>query len=253
MSIVHVTFYPSTRNFVCKRCSNIFRWNQSLKGVWTFHYTLRSRLIVLPRSLCYLPSPRKHRTPENPSKIPTESMKAFHSTYFFFFSMFQWFFFTETVVHLLNISDQRLQNGRFIFLKNRFFKVAAGDSPASKLSYLGGRSEPRENTWASGEAARCRFPVPRFRVFSRVPLARLLFTIGGGCGLWARNIAHRTCRKLCVLPTLKQNSVHNNATTMFTTLGKSLLKVYSSEALRRWKWKRWLHWAQFPKRVYKKG
>ena len=60
--------------------------------------------------------------------------------------MFQWFFFTETVVHHLNISDQRLQNGRFIFLKNRFFKVAAGDSPASKLSYLGGRSEPRENT-----------------------------------------------------------------------------------------------------------
>ena len=93
------------------------------------------------------------------------------------------FFFTERVVHHLNTSDQRLQNGRFIFLKNRFFKVVAGDSPASKLSYLGGRSEPRENTRASGEAARCRFPVPRFRVFSRVPLARLLFMIGGGCGL----------------------------------------------------------------------
>ena len=168
--IVHVTFYPSTQNFVCKRCSNTFSWNQSLKSVRTFHYTLPNRLIVLPRSLCHLPSPRKHRKPENASKIPTESMNAFHSTYFFFFSMF--FFFYWKGCSPLNISDQRLQNGRFIFLKNRFFKVVARDSPASKLSYLGGRSEPCENTWASGEAARCRFPVPRFRVFSRVYFSR---------------------------------------------------------------------------------
>ena len=43
--------------------------------------------------------------------------------------------------------------------------------PASKLSYLGERSEPRENARASGEGARSR------RVSSRVPLARVLFTI----------------------------------------------------------------------------
>ena len=145
MSIVHVTFYPSTRNFLCIRCSNIFSWNQSLKGVWTFHYTLRSRLIVLPRSLCFLPSLRKHRKLENASGIPTKSMNAFHSTYFFFFSMFQCGF--------------------------------AGFPPDALAS----------------------------------PLARLLGELarrlGGAWGLWARNVAHRTCRKLCVLSTLKQNSV----------------------------------------------
>ena len=49
-------------------------------------------------------------------------------------------------------------------------------------------------------------PVPPHLAFAS-SLARLLFMIGGGWGLWARNIAHRTCRKLCVLPTSKQNSV----------------------------------------------
>ena len=128
-------------------------------------------------------------------KSPRNQWTPFIQLTFSSFECFNVFFFTERVVHHLNISDQRLQNGRFIFLKNRFFKVVAGDSPASKLSYLGGRSEPRSR----------EVPVPRTPL-SRL-LARLLFTIGGGCGLWARNIAHRTCRKLCVLPTLKQNSV----------------------------------------------
>ena len=67
-------------------------------------------------------------------------------------------------------------------------------------------SRARTREWAAKPRG-AGSPAPRFRVFSRVLLARLLFTIGGGCGLWARNIAHRTCRKLCVLPTLKQNSV----------------------------------------------
>ena len=170
--IVHVTFYPSTQNFVCKRCSNTFSWNQSLKSVRTFHYTLPNRLIVLPRSLCHLPSPRKHRKPENASKIPTESMNAFHSTHFFFFWMFQCFFFRWKGCSPFKYFWPKTAKRSFYFSQNRFFKVVAGDSPASKLSYLGGRSEPRENTWASGEAARCRFPVPRFRVFSRVYFSR---------------------------------------------------------------------------------
>ena len=45
-----------------------------------------------------------------------------------------------------------------------------GSVPLAKFSYLGERSEPRENARASGEA-------PRSRVSSRVPLARILFTI----------------------------------------------------------------------------
>ena len=44
--------------------------------------------------------------------------------------------------------------------------------------------------------------------FSRYPQnGELARRLGGGWGLWARNVAHRTCRKLCVLPTSKQNSV----------------------------------------------
>ena len=53
----------------------------------------------------------------------------------------------------------------------------------SKLSYLGERSEPREQV--SSEAVRGRrkelsflSPAPRVRVSSCVPLGRLLFTIG---------------------------------------------------------------------------
>ena len=64
----------------------------------------------------------------------------------------------------------------------------------SKLSYLGERSEPRENKWSepceneqvSGEAARgwrkelsFLSPAPRVRISSRVPLGRLLFVMGG--------------------------------------------------------------------------
>ena len=64
------------------------------------------------------------------------------------FLLFNVFFFYWKGCSPLNISDQRLQNGRFIFLKNRFFKVVARDSPASKLSDLGGRSEARWGMWA---------------------------------------------------------------------------------------------------------
>ena len=94
-------------------------------------------------------------------KSPRNQWKPFIQLIFSSFNfMFQCFFFYLKGCSPLNISDQRLQNGRFPFsLKNRFFKVVAEDWPASKLSYLGGRSEPRENTWAGS-------PAPRFRVFS---------------------------------------------------------------------------------------
>ena len=167
-----------------------------------FHYTLPNRLIVLPRSLCYLPSPRKHRKPENASGIPTESINAFHSTYFFFFSFHvsMFFFFLLKGLFTIKYFWPKTAKRSFSFSQKPVFQSGSGRL-ACEQALLFGRPKRAAKPRGAGS------PVPRFRVFSRVPLARLLFTVGGGWGLWARNIAHRTCRKLCVLPMLKQNSV----------------------------------------------
>ena len=121
---------------------------------------------------------------QNPHKI---NERLSFNLLFLLFNVSMFFFYWKGCSPL-NISDQRLQNGRFIFLKNRFFKVVARDSPASKLSYLGGRSEPRENTWVSGEAARCRFPcTPLSRLLSRASRA---FTFHDRWGMWAVSAEH---------------------------------------------------------------
>ena len=60
-------------------------------------------------------------------------------------------------------------------------KHCLSTQPESKLFYLGERSEPRENAWASGEAGRGRgaflSPASGLSISSRALLARLLFTI----------------------------------------------------------------------------
>ena len=140
-------------------------------------------------------------------KSPRNQWTPFIQLIFFFSIHVSMFFFLLKGLFTIKYFWPNTAKRSFSFSQKPVFQSGSEISVrASSLSWAAKASRARTRERAAKPLG-AGSPVPRFRVFSRVPLARLRFTIRGGWGLWARNIAHRTCRKLCVLPTLKQNSV----------------------------------------------
>ena len=79
------------------------------------------------------------------------------------FLLFNVFFFYWKGCSPLNISDHRLQNGRFIFLKNRFFKVVARF--ACEQALLFGRTKRAAREHVSERRSR-EVPVPLHPAFA---------------------------------------------------------------------------------------